>query len=159
MNDQQKRSAPLTVGVYPCGTERGIMPKSKTRANKRGPRKAIAKRTTKAAVPTTAEVEPPVPDSSRMGRYFTFTIQDGQNAMFADNGPGPESMELTDEQLTCLWNVNWQDRKITYKTSHIPGARRDYNKGKHGNPKAPDERIGKWTVDKATNVRTYHAAS
>jgi len=135
------------------------MPKTSRRVKNSGTRKAMAKRETKASVPKTdvAADEPPVPEEPTMGRYFAFRIQDGQNKMFAGNGP--KGMGLTDEQLAVLWNVNWSMRKVTYLPFHITGARRDFNKGKHGNPKAPATKTGKWTVDKATNEYTYHAAA
>ena len=119
---------------------------TKTSSTKKAPTKrAVKKAVTKSAVP----------DSPTMGRYFPFTIQHGQNKMFADNGPG--GMELTDKQLTCLWTVNWSQRK-QYREDQIPGARRDYNKGKHGTESrsGSSPRVGKWTVDTKTNERTYH---
>ena len=130
---------------------------TKTSSTKKAPTKrAVKKAVTKSAVPdTVVALEPTVPDSPTMGRYFPFTIQHGQNRMFADNGPG--GMELTDKQLTCLWTVNWSQRK-QYREDQIPGARRDYNKGKHGTESRSglSPRVGKWTVDTETNVRTYH---
>jgi hypothetical protein len=134
------------------------MPKASRRLKKSDTRKVMTKREIKASVPKTDVIaDEPVPEESTMGRYFTLRIQDGQNKMFAGNGP--EGMGLTDEQLAVLWNVNWSMRKVTYRPFHIVGARRDFNKGKHGNPKAPDTKTGKWTVDKATNEYTYHAAA
>tara|TARA_R100001086_G_C11724345_1_gene227821 strand:+ start:183 stop:596 length:414 start_codon:yes stop_codon:yes gene_type:complete len=122
-------------------------------------KKAVAKRTTKTTVP---EVDPvldnPMPEASTMGRYWEQTIQHGQNLMFAENGPG--GMELTDKQLTVLWNVNWPKRK-GYRPDQIPGARRDYNLGKHGTSSRTESlpKIGKWKVDTKTNERTYHQPS
>ena len=119
-------------------------------------KKAVAKRTTKTTVPEVVTPEPPIPDESTMGRYFQFRIQHGQNLMFAENGP--EGMKLTDEQLAVLWNVNWPNRKVTYKPFHITGARRDYNKGKHGMASSSGTKIGKWMVNKDTNESTYKEA-
>lgn len=122
-------------------------------------KKAVAKRITKTTVPVVDSVpDNPMPETSTMGRYWKQTIQHGQNLMFAENGP--EGMELTDKQLTVLWNVNWPNRK-EYRPDQIPGARRDYNKGKHGVSSRTGSlpKIGKWKVDTETNERTYHQSS
>lgn len=122
-------------------------------------RKRVAKKVeTKVAVPSVDTTpEPAVPEKPTMGRYFKFTIQHGQNLMFADNGPG--DMELTDQQMSVLWTVNWSKRN-QYRPDQITGARRDYNKGKHGvaSRHGDQPKIGRWTVDPKTNERTYLAA-
>tara|TARA_Y100001951_G_scaffold83303_1_gene72165 strand:- start:36 stop:452 length:417 start_codon:yes stop_codon:yes gene_type:complete len=119
-------------------------------------KKAVAKIMTKTTVPEVVTPEPPIPEESTMGRYFQFRIQHGQNLMFAENGP--KGMGLTDQQLAVLWNVNWPNRKVTYSPFHITGARRDYNKGKHGMASSSGAKIGKWMVNKDTNEYTYKEA-
>ena len=100
------------------------MPKTSRRVKNSGTRKAMAKREIKASVPKTdvATDEPPVPEESTMGRYFAFRIQDGQNKMFAGNGP--KGMGLTDEQLAVLWNVNCRcgRSRICHFTSRVLAA-------------------------------------
>jgi hypothetical protein len=128
-------------------------------STKKTSRKRVAKKiVAKVAVPPVDTTpEPSIPEKSTMGRYFGFTIQHGQNLMFADNGPG--GMELTDKQMTVLWTVNWSKRN-QYRESQITGARRDYNKGKHGiaSRHGDQPKIGRWVVDTKTNERTYLAA-
>ena len=136
--------------------QRKVTTTKKSSTTKAPTKRAVKKAVTKSAVPDVVVAsEPTVPDSSTMGRYFPFTIQHGQNIMFADNGPG--GMELTDKQLTCVWTVNWSNRK-QYREDQITGARRDYNKGKHGaeSRSGSSPKVGKWTVDMETNARTYH---
>lgn len=128
-------------------------------STKKTSRKRVAKKiVAKVAVPPVDTTpEPSIPEKSTMGRYFGFTIQHGQNLMFADNGPG--GMELTDKQMTVLWTVNWSKRN-QYRESQITGARRDYNSGKHGiaSRHGDQPKIGRWVVDTKTNERTYLAA-
>ena len=146
-----------TMGIFKSNTTTKTV--TKKAPAKKTARKRVAKKVeTKVAVPPADTTpEPAIPEKSTMGRYFRFTIQHGQNLMFADNGPG--DMELTDQQLAVLWSVNWPKRN-QYRPNQITGARRDYNKGKHGvaSRHGDQPKIGRWTVDPKTNERTYLAA-
>ena len=146
------------MGIFKSNTTAKKTAITKTPTKKTSRKRVAKKIVAKVAVPPVDTTpEPSIPEKSTMGRYFGFTIQHGQNLMFADNGPG--GMELTDKQMTVLWTVNWSKRN-QYRESQITGARRDYNKGKHGiaSRHGDQPKIGRWVVDTKTNERTYLAA-
>tara|TARA_R100000656_G_scaffold99482_1_gene72211 strand:+ start:624 stop:1001 length:378 start_codon:yes stop_codon:yes gene_type:complete len=112
----------------------------------------------KAVAQGLSHTEPPMPEGKATGRYIGGEgVMSGQNVIFAENGE--DGMELTDAMIAVLWNANWPLRKITYTAKHVVGARRDYNKGLHGQKPAiaPEVKIGQWVENKETHARTYKA--
>lgn len=114
--------------------------------------------TVKAVAQGLSHTEPPMPEGKATGRYIGGEgVMSGQNVIFAENGE--DGMELTDAMIAVLWNANWPLRKITYTAKHVVGARRDYNKGLHGQKPAiaPEVKIGQWVENKETHARSYKA--
>ena len=87
--------------------------------------------------------EPVIPENKNVGRYFGERVVGGQNSLFEAN----REMRLTDEQLALLWNAEWPNSACTYRAFHVKGARRDYNRGKHGNPKRPTSPVPQFVVN------------
>lgn len=101
------------------------------------------KRTSKKATKNTTPEVFPIPDNKHVGRYFGKRVMDGQNMLFEAN----TDMQLTDTELALVWNAEWP-KACHYTAHHVTGARRDYNKGQHGQESMPKVRVPKFIISK-----------
>jgi len=114
------------------------------------------------AVPVPKDV---LPNADVIAVYGAMNVEVGQNTIFADNTGAKSKLRLTDMGIAEVWNKAWPNRKIVverggYSAKHVVGARRDYNKGKHGKNQAGDVKVpvtkcGKWTFAKDTGELKY----
>ena len=125
----------------------------------------------KTSQPTATKVEVvPVPKdvlpkAEIIAVYGSMNVEVGQNTIFADNTGAKSKLRLTDMGIAEVWNKAWPNRKIVverggYSAKHVVGARRDYNKGKHGkneagHVKVPVTKCGKWIFAKDTGELKY----
>ena len=89
--------------------------------------------TSRETVTRDDSTEPAIPENKNVGRYFGHRVVAGQNAIFESN----REWHLTDDQIATLWRNEWPNAACDYSAFHVRGARRDYNRGKHGNPTRP----------------------
>jgi hypothetical protein len=161
MNDMVKGFRPPKTMRKSDRIRKGIMPKQR--------KNAIAK----TAQPTASKVEAvpvPVPKdvlpkAEIITAYGAMNVEVGQNTIFADNTGAKSTLRLTDVGIAEVWNKAWPNRKIVverggYSAKHVVGARRDYNKGKHGKNQAGDVKVpvtkcGKWMFAKDTGEKKY----
>ena len=114
------------------------------------------------AVPVPKDV---LPHADRIAEYGAMNVEVGQNTIFTDNTGAKSTLRLTDMGIAEVWNKAWPNRKIVverggYSAKHVVGARRDYNKGKHGKNQAgdvvvPATKCGKWIFAKDTGELKY----
>tara|TARA_R110002020_G_scaffold2230_1_gene10363 strand:+ start:75 stop:506 length:432 start_codon:yes stop_codon:yes gene_type:complete len=101
------------------------------------------KRTSKKATKNTTPEEFPIPDNKHVGRYFGKRVMDGQNMLFEAN----LELKMDDEELATTWNAEWPNA-CAYTPHHVKGARRDYNKGKHGQESMPKVHVPEFIISK-----------
>ena len=113
-------------------------------------RRTVKRATKKTAVVVDNGPAPITPDHAgrNVGCFapYMMRVVAGQNQTFIDN----VDMELTDGQLAMLWSAIWPMSDVGrngYTPRHVAGARRDFNRGRHGNPVPPDSPVPQFTVD------------
>ena len=93
---------------------------------------------------------------------YEMRVVAGQNRTFEHNA----KWGLNDHQIAAMWSANWPMGDVgrngytprpgepANQKTHVAGARRDFNRGRHGNPVPPVEPLPQFVFDPATGNTT-----